>query len=61
MDIAQLNFTSKPGKTCNGCLFDDSRAAVCREACAAAVRASMPDCDDGGFTCWSRPTRASLP
>lgn len=47
MDVAQLNFTSKPGKTCNGCLFDESHSSVCREACAAAVRASMPDCDKG--------------
>lgn len=47
MDIASLNFTSKPGKSCLGCLFEESRSTVCREACAAAVRAGMPDCDDG--------------
>lgn len=47
MDIAQLNFTSKPGTTCNGCLFDESRHSTCIEACIAAVRAGMKDCDDG--------------
>lgn len=31
--------------TCNGCLFRHQRAAVCREACALAIRAGQKDCD----------------
>lgn len=47
MDIASLKFTSKPGKTCNGCLFDESRHETCVKVSEIAVRAGMPDCDDG--------------
>ncbi len=38
--------SAAPG-SCAGCIFSGQRASVCREATRVALRACMPDCDDG--------------
>ncbi|CUI02632.1 hypothetical protein BN2497_2565 [Janthinobacterium sp. CG23_2] len=30
---------------CKGCMFDKQRTAVCKEACARAQLAGLPDCE----------------
>lgn len=32
---------------CTGCVFSRQDAAVCHRAVAAALRAGLPDCDEG--------------
>jgi len=32
---------------CSGCIFRGQRSKVCKEATRFALRASLPDCDDG--------------
>ena len=46
--FAELRFTAKEATdgACKGCLFGDCVSKVCYDACAAAVAAGLPDCDD---------------
>ncbi len=32
---------------CSGCVFRGQRSKVCKEATRLALRADLPDCDDG--------------
>ena len=32
---------------CSGCVFRGQRSKVCKEATRLALRAGLPDCDDG--------------
>lgn len=47
LEPSQMRFTTKPAKSCTGCLFDGQRSPVCRQATFVALRAGQPDCDDG--------------
>lgn len=47
LDPAQMRFTSRPAKSCAGCLFSSQRASVCHTASSVAVRAGLHDCDEG--------------
>jgi hypothetical protein len=47
VEPAAMRFRAKPGKSCSGCLFKGQRARVCAEATRIALRAELPDCDDG--------------
>lgn len=42
-------FYAEPAtRECLGCIFDNERSRVCREAGLAAVAAGMPDCESRG-------------
>lgn len=47
LDPASMRFTVRVAKSCRGCLFAGQRASVCHQAAAVAIRALLPDCDDG--------------
>lgn len=47
LEPSAMRFTVKVATSCRNCLFDGQRASVCHQASAVAVRASLPDCDDG--------------
>lgn len=49
LDPASMRFTSRPTSvnSCQGCVFRGQRSKVCKEATRLALRAGMPDCDDG--------------
>lgn len=49
LDPATMVFRAEPAgrKQCSGCAFDRQESIVCRAACARAVAAKLPDCDDG--------------
>lgn len=49
MRPAEMQFTTAPGKSCQGCLFEHERSTVCHEAAAAAVRAGLADCEHSGL------------
>lgn len=40
-----MSYTTRPAKSCRGCVFDGQRAAVCERACVAAERAELDRCD----------------
>ncbi|MDN4038668.1 hypothetical protein [Massilia sp. YIM B02443] len=42
-----IQFTTKPAKSCRGCLFEHQRSAVCDRACQAAQRAELAHCERG--------------
>lgn len=50
LDPATMQYRARPtsegAAQCSGCLFKGQRASVCMVACAAAVRAGLPDCDE---------------
>lgn len=47
LDPEAMQFTARQGANCSGCLFQRQRVSVCRRATQAALRAGLPDCDDG--------------
>lgn len=47
LDPSQMRFTTKPAKSCHGCLFASQRSSVCRQASFVATRANLADCDEG--------------
>lgn len=49
MNPATMQFTTAPGKSCSGCLFEHERSTVCHEAALVAVRAGLPDCEYSGL------------
>jgi hypothetical protein len=42
-----MQFTTRPAKSCRGCLFDGQHAHVCEHACQAAARAELDHCERG--------------
>lgn len=47
LEPSAMTYAAKPCKSCNGCMFSGQAPKVCRKATAAALRAGLPDCDDG--------------
>ena len=51
LDPAQMRFkaiAAPAGRPdCSGCVFRGQRYKVCEEAARLALRADLPDCDDG--------------
>jgi hypothetical protein len=47
LEPSAMAFVAEPGKSYHGCLFDRQSSKVCRKASFAAIRAGLPDCDDG--------------
>lgn len=47
LEPEKINFTTKPAKSCHGCMFDDQHYEVCNRACDVADLAGMPLCEDG--------------
>ena len=45
IDPAKLDFTTKPGNSCSGCLFARQRVAVCNQVEAIAKREALARCD----------------
>lgn len=41
-------FAEPATRECAGCIFDDERSKVCKQAGEAAVAAGMPDCEARG-------------
>lgn len=41
-------FAEPATRECLGCIFDNERSTVCRQAGEAAVAAGMPDCEASG-------------
>lgn len=48
LEPEELQFTTKPAKSCRGCLFDGQRSAVCNRATEAAGRAELANCETDG-------------
>jgi len=46
-DPASMQFTTRLGGTCKGCIFEKQRVSVCRKAADAAALAGLADCDTG--------------
>lgn len=46
-DPASMQFTTRPAKSCKGCIFEKQRVSVCRKAADAAALAGLADCDTG--------------
>jgi hypothetical protein len=47
MDIKSLRFAAKATrKECSGCLFENERSSVCKDAAGEAKARGLPDCDD---------------
>jgi len=42
-----IQFTTRPAKSCRGCLFNGQHAHVCERACAAAQRVELAHCERG--------------
>lgn len=42
-----IQFTTRPAKSCRGCLFDGQHSSVCDRACQAAERAELEHCERG--------------
>ena len=50
MNIATINFTAEPAKSCKGCICEHQRSTACGDVCRRAVACGLPDCEDGsGF------------
>lgn len=49
MRHAEMQFTTAPGKSCSGCLFEHERSTVCHEAARVALLAGLPDCEYSGL------------
>jgi hypothetical protein len=47
LEPSAMRYGAEPCKSCNGCLFEGQASKVCRKASFAAIRAGLPDCDDG--------------
>lgn len=48
MHPATTQFTTSPGKSCHGCLWEHERSSVCHEVAKVAVRAGLSDCEYAG-------------
>jgi hypothetical protein len=47
--LGAIWFYAEPAtRECLGCIFDNERSEVCRQAGAAAIAAGMPDCEARG-------------
>lgn len=55
LSLDSIQFTTKPGKTCRGCLFDGQHSSVCNRALDLAQRADMPHCEDAGVVYVAKP------
>ena len=42
-----MQFTTRPAKSCRGCLFQGQHSAICARACQAAQRAELEHCERG--------------
>ena len=42
-----IQFTTRPAKSCRGCLFDGQHSSICDRACQAAQRAELEHCERG--------------
>ena len=42
-----IQFTTRPAKSCRGCLFDGQHSSICDRACQAAARAELDHCEHG--------------
>jgi hypothetical protein len=42
-----MQFTTRPAKSCRGCLFQGQHSAICARACQAAERAELEHCERG--------------
>lgn len=47
IDPAQVQFTTRPAKSCRGCLFDGQWWSVCKAAGEIAERAGLVECEAG--------------
>jgi hypothetical protein len=47
LEPTAMRYSASPCNSCHGCLFDGQASKVCRKASHAAIRAVLPDCDDG--------------
>lgn len=43
----EIQFVTRPAKSCRNCLFDGQRAEICNAAARKAGRIGMKDCEDG--------------
>lgn len=42
-----MQFTTRPAKSCRGCLFNGQHGHVCERACQAAQRVELEHCERG--------------
>ncbi|WP_208281108.1 hypothetical protein [Massilia oculi] len=42
-----IQFTTRPAKSCRGCLFNGQHSSICDRACRAAQRAELEHCERG--------------
>ncbi len=42
-----IQFTTRPAKSCRGCLFQDQHSSICDRACQAAEKAELEHCERG--------------
>jgi hypothetical protein len=42
-----IQFTTRPAKSCRGCLFNDQHSSICERACQVAQRAELEHCERG--------------
>lgn len=42
-----IQFTTRPAKSCRGCLFNHQHPSICDRACQAAQRAELEHCERG--------------
>jgi hypothetical protein len=47
LDPESIQFTTRPAKSCRGCLFDGQHTSVCDRACAIAQRIELEHCERG--------------
>lgn len=45
LDPASIAFTSRPARSCKGCMFDGQWASVCNKAVELAVPAGLGHCE----------------
>lgn len=55
MSPETIQFTTKAGSSCRGCLFEHQDSRVCLRACEAAQKAGMPWCEDAGVIYVAKP------
>lgn len=48
LEPENMQYTSKPAKSCSGCIFSGQRVEVCNRAAEAALRADLPHCELDG-------------
>jgi hypothetical protein len=42
-----IQFTTRPAKSCRGCLFQKQHSSICNRACQIAQRAELGHCERG--------------